>query len=336
MIGVTIGTGKFKDLAEMAAERFRKYTRLDCVVLGDDHQRDAGLAYPHHLKYHMFDLIKDHDELVYFDADIMYMGNWSPEHIREKSGDALVVVRDLFPAGHIVGDARQFELNPFDYFNSGFMMLNRDKHLTLLRMASSVYDKIISSERYSGKSKFKDQTSLNIAAQWGEYPIRYLPRTYNCVQSASKWMEQGYPVVAAHKPSRTLPKETRTDHERWLEFFKGPVPVPMYETSLAAHQVMEGIYELKYENEPSKRMVLHTDGSIEGGGYHESWWMPVRREPQNAGNFDMHVMGVPHNPKKRCQELFTFIGTPVEGGYNEWDGTTRLDDPKNFKLRKLT
>lgn len=327
MIGVTIGTGEFAKLAHKAADTFRNTTGLDCRVLDDAVYDVSGLAYPHHLKYQMFELIEDHDTLVYFDADLWWMRTWDPEKLVEDKH--LVVVRDLIKAGHIVYDCRQFDLDESRYFNSGFMILHRDPHHYMLSLARGLYDRYISNPLVPGKSAFKDQTSLNLSVQMLDLPVKYVDRRYNFVQAAGQWMRQGYPVIGAHKPQRKLPTDKITDLQRWENFFKqGAVPPLKFHTTDAAFQEKAGIYEMQYANQGYQRVEFLEDGTVGGAGLHEyNWW------PMSDGS--IHVTGVNSHPKKRCQERVTFIALPVEGKYNEWRGKTQFLPTKAVHLRKL-
>jgi hypothetical protein len=330
MTGVTIGTGEFVALAEQAAQSFRDTTGLPCVVLGDSQYNVSGLAYPHHMKYKMFDLVDD-DVLIYFDADLWWMRNWDPVTMIEGHEGKLMVVRDLIKAPHIVKDSELFNLDLSDYFNSGLMVLHRDPHVLLMNLARSIFDRIISDPRLGPKerSKFKDQTSLNLAVQMADFPVHFLDRRYNFVQEAEMWMRKGFPIIGAHKPRRKLPKENKTDLQKWQEFFERGMPESEFFMFREDLEALAGVYEITYEGHNAIRAEFLQDGTIAGAGYHEGWWWPFRTK---EGDMEMHVTGSAGHPKKRCEEMHTMS---LQKNGSEWKGRTLISDEILVTLRKL-
>ena len=244
MVGFTIGTGPFLELAERAAETFRQTTGLPCVVIGDDAYKGSGLSYPHHLKYHMFDLV-DSETVFYFDADLWWMREWNYRSMLEASDGKLIVVRDLLKSGHILKDARDFEIDVSVYFNSGFMVLHRDTHECMLKAAKGIYAREILSPMYLSNSKFKDQTSLNIAMQLLELPVHFIDRRYNWVQSAGEWIDKGVPVIGAHKIVRDTPGSSIIND--FNTFLDKPSPDVKYEVIESAFEELSGAYRYSRE-----------------------------------------------------------------------------------------
>ena len=79
MLAVTIGVGgKWTKLAELAAESVRAQTGLPTRILGDAEMQRSGLATPHFLKFRLFDACPDADDLLYFDADTIFLQRWDP------------------------------------------------------------------------------------------------------------------------------------------------------------------------------------------------------------------------------------------------------------------
>jgi hypothetical protein len=213
------------------------------------------------------------------------------------------------------------------------MILNRKNHENFLRLASNIYDNVIASPKYSDNSRFRDQTSLNIAAQWQDMNVFLAPRQYNWVQESEKWMREGYPVIGAHKPKRKLPKETASDLEKWMEFFAKPPPEHKYPVIYKDYADYSGIYEVSYTNDNTRRIEFLTDGTVVSHSYHESWWIPVRN---SDGCMHIHVLGTHDHVRRRLLEVRMFAGVPAEGSYNEWVGTSELESHKQVNLRKLT
>jgi NAD(P)-dependent dehydrogenase (short-subunit alcohol dehydrogenase family) len=78
MIAVTIGIGRYAELARLAAATFSRKTGLECRVLGAAHLRASGLRSAYALKFRLFDLV-DAEDLFYFDADMVCLRAWQPE-----------------------------------------------------------------------------------------------------------------------------------------------------------------------------------------------------------------------------------------------------------------
>src|SRR5207248_11633378 len=108
MIAVTIGTGEYyTKLAHHAANAIEKMTGLKTVILGDEHHADSGLPYSHHLILRIFDLV-DHDEVMFFDSDMVCLKTWNPP--RFAKADAVVAVAErLHPM--VVRDRKSTRLN---------------------------------------------------------------------------------------------------------------------------------------------------------------------------------------------------------------------------------
>lgn len=308
MIGFTIGTGPFRELAERAAETFRQTTGLPCVVIGDDEYKGSGLRYPHHLKYHMFDLV-DSETVFYFDADLWWMREWNYRSMLEASDGKLIVVRDLLKSGHILKDARDFEIDVSVYFNSGFMVLHRDTHECMLKAAKGIYAREILSPMYLSNSKFKDQTSMNIARQILELPVHFIDRRYNWVQSAGEWIEKGVPVIGAHKIVRDTPGSSIiNDFNTVLD---KPLPDVKYEVIESAFEELSGAYRYSREGSDDRYIHLLPDGTIPDAGTLEQWWFPVIEQ-------GVHKILVTGHTQPSWREYFTFEVSCIGAG--KWSG----------------
>jgi hypothetical protein len=308
MIGVTIGTGGFREMAEEAARRFTQYTGLPCTILGDEHLSRMDLPYPHHLKYHIFDLV-DSQDVFYFDADLWFLREWSPEKLQEQAPpNALVAVKDMQKAGHIWKDADKFDLDVTQYFNSGFMIMNRQFHKQLLTLAKHLYDKVIASEKHIGKSFFKDQTSLNMAAQMLELPVHYVPRQYNWYHSAGEWWWRGLPLIGAHKISRDNRKKTNDPLEDFRLFLQNP-PEVRYNIDQEDYTKLSGKWTYTREGHNMQLIQLLPDGTVQGSGLLEQWWVPVSHKQTNLK--EIWVLG---HLKYKLDEYLTFQVREAEPG----------------------
>jgi hypothetical protein len=94
MIGVTIGTGRWRKTAGLAAEAARRHTGLRTVVLDDSVWREFENEYSYlgFLKLDLFDFVVDDDVLI-FDADAIHINPWNPE--RFSGSRAIVGVPDV-------------------------------------------------------------------------------------------------------------------------------------------------------------------------------------------------------------------------------------------------
>ena len=130
MIGVTLGVGEtYLRLARFAAERLRRFTGLDSVILDESHFRSRPLDCAHLLKLHAFDFVES-ENILYYDADLIFVDHWRPQQFA--GARELICVRDLTFADWIQQDAALHRLSPYDYFNSGFFIANRAHHGQLL------------------------------------------------------------------------------------------------------------------------------------------------------------------------------------------------------------
>lgn len=207
MIAVTIGVGAtFRHLAELSAESCREQTGLPAFIMDDDAQRRHGVAKPHHLKFRLFEEFPDAETILYFDADTIFFRRFDPTAWRDRA--EFVCTRDLWKEPWIIEDARTLGLAPEEYFNSGFFILNRSRHATLLALAESLIGQM--------PTGFHDQTFLNAARARLGIPALWLSSEFNRlrIEQASDLEE----VVVGHfrwiesKPLEML----RSYFEYWL------------------------------------------------------------------------------------------------------------------------
>lgn len=80
MIAVTIGVGeKWRRLAGLAAESVREQAGLETRILGEEEMRAMEVEEPHYLKFHLFNLLPDATDILFFDADTIFLRPWNPQ-----------------------------------------------------------------------------------------------------------------------------------------------------------------------------------------------------------------------------------------------------------------
>ena len=170
LVGVTIGCGpKFAQMATLAAREWTRRTGTPGIVLGEVEQARRGLSHPHRLKFDLFHCLDSSvDAVAFFDADMVFLEEFDPCELIGPDGFA--AVRDLHRETWIIDDAARARVAPFDYFNSGFFLLHRDR-ADVLALASTLTGYL--------QTPFRDQTHLNAAANLLRVPVRYLPGRYN-------------------------------------------------------------------------------------------------------------------------------------------------------------
>ena len=187
MIAATIGVGRCASLAIEAANRCRQFTGLDVAILNEVHQRRYRVPEPHHIKFHLFDILPDVDKLMFFDADLWFVAEWDPSRF-----PSLSAVRDNELYRGLQRECEQFGLVSDRYFNSGLFIIDRE-HADVLRTAKDLR------ERHASLSIWRDQTWLNLAAKQCDTPIHFLHRSHNTFPIPS---DGEAPIIGAHGAGR--------------------------------------------------------------------------------------------------------------------------------------
>lgn len=186
-VAVTIGTGPFAQLAELAAKEVSAQTGLETVILGQKHLQDSGLESPLFLKFRIFDLLKA-ENVLYFDADMVCLGQWDPSRC---FGDrSIVAVRDRM-LDFVLDEAARWGCPPEEYFNGGMFIANREHHAKWLKLAESI--------RFQHPTGLLDQSPLNAARAALGIPLKLLDRRFNWVGFGASSLSHEMPVVMAHK-----------------------------------------------------------------------------------------------------------------------------------------
>jgi len=191
MIAVTIGTGEYyTKLAHHAAHAIEKMTGLKTVILGDEHYANSGLPYSHHLKLRIFDLV-DHDEVMFFDSDMVCLKPWNPP--RFAKADAVVAVAErLHPM--VVRACKEWDIPIQEYFNAGVMIFNRKAHYEWLRET----ERFVTANPGVPSYDPYDQTPLNITRHRMGLKLELLDRRYNWVGFGTGTYDYEVPLYMAH------------------------------------------------------------------------------------------------------------------------------------------
>lgn len=167
MIGITIGVGRWRDTAQLAAAAAGRHTGLKVIVLDDAVWKKLGdgYSYPGFLKLHVFELVNAEDVLI-FDADAIHINSWIPQRYAGQRG--LVGVPDRY-----IGEL-SFEtgLPPTEYINAGMMILNRKAHEPLLRLARELHAR-------GERPVHREQALINKARKLLDIPLVPLDERYN-------------------------------------------------------------------------------------------------------------------------------------------------------------
>lgn len=183
MIAVTIGVGRCASLAIEAANRCRQFTGLDVAILNEVHKRRYRVSEPHHLKFHLFDILPHADRILYFDSDLWFVADWNP-----KLFSSLSAVRDNEFYEGTQRECERFGLPLDRYFNSGLFIIDRQQ-VGVLQTAKSLC------EQQDVTSIWRDQTWLNLAAKQCGVSVNLIHRAHNTFPIPH---DGEAPVIGAH------------------------------------------------------------------------------------------------------------------------------------------
>jgi hypothetical protein len=161
MIGVTIGYGAWKEVAERAAARMEAMTDMECRVLPDEYVDDPARA--SWAKTRVMEAYPNEAFLI-FDADVWCMKPWKPWKLL---GRPTFVPEQLNTA--IDTECQLYGLPKDRYVNGGLWIVNCD-HEPLMKAVRSYYPEY---------GRWQEQTALNKALLELDQPPHYLPRAYN-------------------------------------------------------------------------------------------------------------------------------------------------------------
>jgi hypothetical protein len=278
MLAVTIGVGKYAEMALHAAAAVRRHTGLETFIIGDEQFGGSGLTVPHHLKFRLFDLV-DADQLMYFDADLVPLNPWDPKSVADPQ--AITAVRDRVDS-NVRGDAERAGVRFEDYFNSGLFMISRRPHHAWLRAAEQ--DALARS-----RSAFFDQTSLNAARAALGLELKLLDRRYNWVGFGTGPLCCQVPVFMAH---RLQPGRNDVN----LAYYRGEYHPPLqncFQLNEAAIAGLGGrMFTVCQEGGARKQIRLRGDGTIAlaPGSQGECYWFAH----EDAGGLKLAIAADTH------------------------------------------
>ena len=270
MIGVTIGVGEYRALAERAAASMAARTGLRCVVLDEDHLRRAGLigrpaAW---LKLWLWDFVDD-ERVLWFDADTFCLRDWNP--LDSADGAAVVATRDWSWRAGIQAEAESVQVPADEYFLSSVMLLQRSAHEPMLRLAREILP------HTSGQ--VYEQTALNAARLRLALPVKWLDRRFNWSLFGAGNLQVDAAPIVAHFNSDELRRAQRGIGAVELAA-SALASVPGGEIDVTAFAELGDKY-FRYSRigHDERPILLRSDGTIgHGGGAAERFWF-VRRSP---------------------------------------------------------
>ena len=190
MIGVTIGIGKWREAAVIAAAQMGRHTGLSSIVITEhqgaviEHKYKSTLGeftvcergggtpaveHPSWLKCHIGTLCPEEKEFLVFDADVLCLHQWDPVGLFRQLGRRFMAVADDNSAP-VYHECLEHHL-PFPdwYVNGGLTIFGRE-HL-------SVWAEVW--KRHPRYGRWLEQTALNKALQKTETEVVRLPRSFN-------------------------------------------------------------------------------------------------------------------------------------------------------------
>ena len=165
MLGVTLSSPGFEQLAEEARKRFMRHTGLQCVVV----HTQAAKNYEVKLELpKMFN-----ESVVWFDADLWFVRDVDLAEFDDQEEFLAVLDPGIHDFNHFpLHDSKILKINHLKYFNSGFFVWN-SRHHRAFEEARKVM--------LLDKAKLKDfgeQSSLNAGVQ-RTCKLKLLSSTYN-------------------------------------------------------------------------------------------------------------------------------------------------------------
>lgn len=284
MLAVTIGVGPvYGDMARHAAARVRALTGLETTILGDAELarcvprsvvEKGGPMSAAALKFMVFELFPEEEDILYFDSDLMFLRPWSPQ--RFAGSTALVVVRDLWFLDHVRHESALAEIPEDVYFNFGLFIANRSHHAALFGQAMEQMGRV-----HELGWQLYDQTLINRLAHQTRLPIRYLDRRHNFIGYALDSETSGVlSAFAAHAPLRRVRVPEKRTTLALMPTAIGPDPArgPHFELDEDAARMLAGtVARFRRAGEAGQAIELREDHTI-GLGWSEdaTYWYPLR------------------------------------------------------------
>jgi lipopolysaccharide biosynthesis glycosyltransferase len=191
MLGVIIGTGPWKEIAEQTAARAEALTGVPFVTIAAPFRE---VAHPSWLKLWVHDFFEQEDSFILLDADTIPLKRWDPRGWLSRDPGALWAARDRdIPCVH--AECRDHGLRPDHYINAGLLLFHRKGGARILEAARQYHPE---------KGRWLEQTGINIAVRdgtaTGRSRLRFLPRAINYVCKADDVLRD----PSAHRHNITL------------------------------------------------------------------------------------------------------------------------------------
>lgn len=152
ILGITISSPGYHEMAQEAARRFRKYTRCDTLILSTDREDsyDAKLTLP---------FLGDRT-VCFFDSDLWFIRRVNLEPFRQINGLAAVKDASRFcSTSFCLGDADTLGFDPDRYINTGLMIFRGGN--SAIQSAFNLASVLIS-QRSSGSLVTEDKTEQSL------------------------------------------------------------------------------------------------------------------------------------------------------------------------------
>jgi len=180
ILGITLASPGYFELAHEAARRFRKYTGCDCLVITTDRpdSYDAKLALPN---------LGDRT-LCFFDADLWFIRQVDLEPFRQINGVAAVreVGRHL-PHSFCIHDCSVLDAPMDRHVNAGLMIIN--PRVQPVKSAFEIASQILADSK-AGVNILKDygeQSALNAGFHRAGVEMTFLDDAWNFWPKAWTW-----------------------------------------------------------------------------------------------------------------------------------------------------
>ena len=191
IIGATLATTGYEEMAHEAAARFRRFTGCHCLILTADGTDAYGMkfALPH---------LAGGRVMFFFDSDLFFI---RPVPVAQFVGmEGLAAVPD--PAAlhdtFCRHDAEHLGFLPERYVNTGLMVFNSaDSRVVQAFDRASV----LMAEKWAGLhaqvEDVTEQSMLNLALHQHQLPTQFLPQAWNCYLHAA---QSGHIATIPAKP----------------------------------------------------------------------------------------------------------------------------------------
>ena len=173
ILGVTIASPGYFDLANEAAARFRQFSGLDALIITTDRKDSYDMKYA-------LPLLGTRT-LVFFDADLWFIRPIDLTRFANLNGIAAVqdVTRHSFNGTFCLQDAVSLDMPPDRYVNTGFMVIN--PRVQAVKAAFNLAS-VLMAQRRAGEIKTLDvteQSLLNAAFYRSSVDMHFLPDEWN-------------------------------------------------------------------------------------------------------------------------------------------------------------